>query len=66
MTGFSADGDISWTIKKLCKHSAPRSGQITTSTPRHDFLNVDISQGSAATRLGCGRYLNTTLLQISY
>jgi len=63
MTGFSADSDISWTI---CKQSAPRSGQITTSTPRHDFLNVDISQGSAATRLGCGRYLNTTLLQISY
>ena len=30
-----------------------------------DFLNIDISQGSVATGLGCGGYLNTTLLQVS-
>jgi len=31
-----------------------------------DFLNTDISQGSVATRLGCGGYLHMTVLQISY
>ena len=32
MTGFGAGSGISWTI---CKHSAPRSRQITTPTPHH-------------------------------
>jgi len=31
-----------------------------------DFLNTDISQGSVATRLGCGGYLYMTSLLISY
>jgi len=31
-----------------------------------DFLNTDISQGSVATRLGCGGVFKQALLQISY
>jgi len=31
-----------------------------------DFLNIDDSQSSVVTRLGCGGYLNMTFLQISY
>jgi len=29
-----------------------------------DFLNIDISQGSVATRLGCDGVFNITLLEI--
>ena len=34
MTGFGDGSGISWTI---CKQSAPRSRQITTTTPHHSI-----------------------------
>jgi len=35
ITGFWDDSGISWTI---CKHTAPHSRQITTSTPHHSIF----------------------------
>jgi len=53
-------------ILKQCLSGETHKSLLHFLLKHRNFLNIDISQGSVATRIGCGGCLNMTLLQISY